>query len=56
MFAPEEIAELARVSARQVRRWMDEGHLTFVQLPKGRRIPASSWSEFVESNRREARS
>jgi excisionase family DNA binding protein len=42
-----EIAELARVSARQVRRWVEEGKLAYVQLPRGRRITRRQYLDFV---------
>jgi len=42
-----EIAELARVTPRQVRRWVEEGKLAYIQLPRGRRITRRQYVEFV---------
>jgi excisionase family DNA binding protein len=41
------IAELAEVSERRVRRWVEEGKLAFVQLPRGRRITCRQYLDFV---------
>ena len=47
LYSYQEIAELARVSARQVRRWVEEGKLAYIQLPRGRRITRSQYLDFV---------
>ncbi len=41
------IAELAEVSERRVRRWVEEGKLAYVQLPLGRRITSRQYLDFV---------
>jgi excisionase family DNA binding protein len=41
------IAELAEVSERRVRRWVEEGKLAYVQLPRGRRITGGQYLDFV---------
>jgi excisionase family DNA binding protein len=41
------IAELAEVSERRVRRWVEEGKLPYVQLPRGRRITCQQYLDFV---------
>jgi excisionase family DNA binding protein len=47
LYSYQEIAELARVSARQVRRWVEEGKLAYIQLPRGRRITRRQYLDFV---------
>lgn len=47
LYSYQEIAELARVSARQVRRWVAEGKLAYIQLPRGRRITHRQYLDFV---------
>jgi len=42
-------AELTAASERQVRRWVEEGKLGFVQLPRGRRITGRQLAEFIEA-------
>jgi excisionase family DNA binding protein len=42
------IAELAEVSERRVRRWVEEGKLAYVQLPRGRRITRRQYLDFVK--------
>jgi excisionase family DNA binding protein len=42
-----EIAELARVSERRVRRWVEEGKLAYIQLPRGRRVTHRQYLDFV---------
>jgi predicted site-specific integrase-resolvase len=44
-----EIAELAHVTERQVRRWIEDGNLDYVQLPRGRRVTARQYADFVNS-------
>ena len=46
----EEIAELAGVTPRAVRRWVDEGRIGYIQLPHGRRITARHWAAFIKAN------
>jgi excisionase family DNA binding protein len=41
------IAELAAVSERRVRRWVEDGKLAYVQLPRGRRITRRQYLDFV---------
>jgi excisionase family DNA binding protein len=41
------IAELAEVSERRVRRWVEEGKLAYVQLPRGRRITLRQYLDFI---------
>lgn len=41
------IAKLAEVSERRVRRWVEEGKLAYIQLPRGRRITRRQYIEFV---------
>lgn len=41
------IAELANATERQVRRWVEEGKLAYVQLPRGRRITRDQYLDFV---------
>jgi excisionase family DNA binding protein len=41
------IAELADVSERQVRRWVEEGKIAYIQLPRGRRITRRQYLDFV---------
>ncbi len=41
------IAELADVTERQVRRWVEEGKLAYVQLPRGRRITRDQYLDFI---------
>jgi excisionase family DNA binding protein len=43
------IAELAEVTERRVRRWVEEGKLPYVQLPRGRRITLRQYSDFVSA-------
>jgi excisionase family DNA binding protein len=43
------IAELAEVSERRVRRWVEEGKLDYIQLPRGRRITLRQYSDFVNA-------
>lgn len=53
LYTYEGIAEMAdRVSARQVRRWVEEGKLGYTPLPggRGRRIAGWQWSEFLRTN------
>jgi excisionase family DNA binding protein len=47
LYSYQEIAELACVSARQVRRWVEEGRLAYIQLPRGRRITRHQYLDFV---------
>jgi len=49
LLTPVEAADTLRATPRQVRRWMDERKLRFVERPRGRVIPVSAISEFVES-------
>jgi excisionase family DNA binding protein len=42
-----EIAELAAATERQVRRWVDEGKLDYVQLPRGRRVTRDQFLAFI---------
>jgi transcriptional antiterminator len=43
-----EFAERCKVTERQVRRWIDEGHgLKFIQLPQGRRILGQDAIDFL---------
>lgn len=47
----EEVAERMSVRPRQVQRWTEEGHLSYVRLPQGRRILESQLQAFIDSNR-----
>jgi excisionase family DNA binding protein len=49
LYSYQEIAELACVSARQVRRWVEEGRLAYIQLPRGRRITRHQYLDFVNN-------
>lgn len=44
-----EVGSQLGVSARQVKRWCDDGRLGFIRLPRGRRITAEHVAEFVAS-------
>ena len=44
----DQVGERLNVSGRQVKRWMDERRIKFVQLPQGRRIRESALNEFLE--------
>jgi excisionase family DNA binding protein len=48
MLTYEQVADLAGVSVRQVRRWVEEGRLGYVNLPRGRRVLARHYVAFVE--------
>jgi excisionase family DNA binding protein len=43
----EQVATLAGVSPRQVRRWVEEGRIGYVELPRGRRIRPSQYNAFI---------
>lgn len=49
LYSYSEIAELARVSERRVRRWVEEGRLSYVQLPRGRRVTGDQYLAFITS-------
>jgi excisionase family DNA binding protein len=49
LYSYAEIAELARVSERQVRRWVEEQRLSYVQLPRGRRVTGQQYLDFINS-------
>lgn len=44
----EEIAAFARATPRQVRRWVEEGRLGYVQYPQGRRVLGRHFLDFIE--------
>ena len=48
----EEVADLFSVSVRQVRRWVEEGWIGYIELPRGRRILARHCQEFTQSRER----
>jgi excisionase family DNA binding protein len=48
MLTYEQVADLAGVSVRQVRRWVEEGRMGYVELPRGRRVLARHYMAFVE--------
>ena len=54
LYTYEEAAELlgANISARQVRRWVEDGRLGFIQLPFGRRIKVEHIAAFIAANNR----
>lgn len=49
VYTAEEVAEFLSVTAPTVKRWMTDGLIRYVELPKGRRIKASQLDEFLES-------
>ncbi len=50
LLSPQEIADLAGVSASTIRREVDRGRLRGFRIGEGRllRIPESSWREYLE--------
>jgi hypothetical protein len=57
LFTFKQLAEEAGgdVKERMVKRWADEGKITVVRLPSGRRIRWSDWLAFVEARTEPAR-
>lgn len=47
LYLYEEIATVAGATPRQVRRWVEEGRLGYVQLPKGRRVAGQQYLDFI---------
>lgn len=47
LLTPAEVADQCRATPRQVRRWLDERRLAFVELPRGRRVPESALHAFL---------
>jgi hypothetical protein len=47
LYKYDEIAALAGVTPRQVRRWVERGWLSYVQLPQGRRVGGAHYLAFV---------
>jgi excisionase family DNA binding protein len=45
----DQVAERLGVTPRQVKRWIDERRIGFIQLPQGRRITEAQLTEFVNS-------
>lgn len=50
----EQVARLAGVSPRRVRRWVEEGKLAYTPLPsgRGRRVSRAQWLAYVMSANR----
>jgi excisionase family DNA binding protein len=47
LYTVDEVAEKVRGSGRMVRRWLAEGRVPFVELPKGRRIQGQAMIDFL---------
>lgn len=50
MYSYEEIAEFAGATPRRVRRWVEDGLMGYVQLPRGRRVLGRQYAAYVASN------
>jgi DNA-binding transcriptional MerR regulator len=49
LYRYEELAAFAGVSARQIRRWVESGWMSYVQLPQGRRVSGQQYLDFIEA-------
>lgn len=53
VYTYDEIAALAKVTDRQVKRWVEEGWIGFIQLPRGRRISRQHYLDYLARNNHE---
>jgi excisionase family DNA binding protein len=47
LLTPAEVAERCNATQRQVRRWLDERRMEFIDLPKGRRVRESALNAWL---------
>jgi hypothetical protein len=49
MYSYAEIAVFASSTERRVRRWVEDGRIDYIQLPRGRRILGRHYAAFIAS-------
>jgi excisionase family DNA binding protein len=50
VYTYEEAARLLKLSRRQVRRYVEDGYLGYVQLRRGRRIRGQQLLDYIDAN------
>jgi excisionase family DNA binding protein len=47
-YTPEEVAEILSVTTQTVKRWIAEGRIGYIRMPKGSRIRQRHLDEFLD--------